>query len=400
LAAASQQGNATRAIALLSIAAFAAQAMVRVTDSLLPQIATDLNVTVGATSVIVTFYMLAHGSVQLVAGTIGDKFGKYLCAAIAASVATVMVAMCGLAPNLHALVGARIGSGLATGWIIPLALAFIGDVVPFERRQQAIGGFLSGQILGQLFGQAAGGILGDFFGWRIVFFLLAVLLAIATAGLFVELWRNPITRARNPQGAAKTGFIAGYKAVFGSPWARTVIAMAFIEFASMFGAFTYVGADLHLRFGVSFTLVGIFVAAFAIGGLIYSLLVRQLVTLLGPPKLALFGGFILAAAYVLLTVSPHAYLAPLATTLIGLGFYMLHNTLQTQATQMTPEARGTAVAVFSSALYLGQTAGVAASGDLFDRFGAPPVFLAAAAILAGLGAWCSVQIRRRNVRSA
>jgi YNFM family putative membrane transporter len=231
-----------------------------------------------------------------------------------------------------------------------------------------------------------------------VFFLLAVLLAIATAGLFVELWRNPITRARNPQAPAKTGFIAGYKAVFGSPWARTVIAMAFIEFGAMFGAFTYVGADLHLRFGVSFTLVGIFVAAFAIGGLIYSISVRQLVTLFGPSKLALFGGCLLALAYVMLTFSPHAYVGPIATTLIGLGFYMLHNTLQTQATQMTPEARGTAVAVFSSSLYLGQTAGVAVSGAVFDRFGAPPIFLTAAALLIAVGAWCSVQIKRRSAR--
>ncbi len=52
---------------------------------------------------------------------------------------------------------------------------------------------------------------------------------------------------------------------------------------------------------------------------------------------------------------------------IGLGYYMLHNTLQTNATQMTPEARGTAVAIFSSALYLGQTLGVAINGMVFDR---------------------------------
>ncbi len=58
---------------------------------------------------------------------------------------------------------------------------------------------------------------------------------------------------------------------------------------------------------------------------------------------------------------------------------MLHNTLQTNATQMTPEARGTAVAIFSSALYLGQTAGVAAGGVIFDRFTAVPLFLVAAA---------------------
>ncbi len=84
-----------------------------------------------------------------------------------------MVLACGLAPSLPVLVVARLGSGLATGWIIPFALAFVGDVIPYERRQQVIGRFLSGQILGQLFGQAAGGVLGDYFGWRNVFFLLA-----------------------------------------------------------------------------------------------------------------------------------------------------------------------------------------------------------------------------------
>ena len=47
---------------------------------------------------------------------------------------------------------------------------------------------------------------------------------------------------------------------------------------------------------------------------------------------------------------------------------MLHNTLQTNATQMSPEARGTAVGLFSAALYLGQTAGVAAAAPVIDRY--------------------------------
>jgi YNFM family putative membrane transporter len=392
----SSSGSATSAITLLAIAAFAAQAMVRVTDSLLPQIAADLQVTVGATSIVVTVYLLAHGSVQLVIGPIGDRFGKYRCVAAAATVSTVMVALCGLAPSLPLLVAARLGSGLATGWIIPFALAFVGDVIPYERRQQVIGSFLSGQILGQLFGQAAGGVLGDLFGWRNVFFLLAGLLALATVGLYVELWRNPITHAGSAPPQKGRGFFADYSAVLRSPWARTVIIAAFIEFGMMFGAFTYVGADLHLRFGENFTLVGLFVSTFAIGGLIYSLSVRRLVSRFGQIGLAAGGGVLLAAAYVTLAVSPHPWIAPFAITAIGLGFYMLHNTLQTNATQMTPEARGTAVSIFSAALYLGQTAGVAAGGVVFDRFTAVPVFLSAAAALLALGLWFSWKLRRRS----
>ncbi len=392
------RGSAVRAITLLAVVAFATQAMVRVTDSLLPQIATDLDVTVGAASVVVTSYLLAHGAVQLIIGPFGDRYGKYLCMAIAAAIATVMVALCGLATSLPMLIAARLGSGLAAGWIIPLALAYIGDVIPYERRQQVIGTFLSGQILGQLFGQAAGGVLGDYFGWRNVFFLLAAMFAVATAGLFYELARNPVTRAAPAAAHEKLGYLAGYGLMLRSPWARMIVLMAFIEFGMMFGAFTYVGADLHLRFGVSFTLVGLFVGTFAIGGLIYSLSVGALVRHFGPAGLAAGGGAMMALAFVTLAIGPHVYAAPFAITAIGLGFYMLHNTLQTNATQMTPEARGTAVSVFSSSLYLGQTAGVAVNGVIFDRFTAVPVFLLAAAGMLALGLWFSRALKRRALQ--
>ena len=391
-------GSATRAITLLALASFAAQAMVRSTNSLLPQIAADLQVSVGATSIVVTAYLLAHGSVQLVIGPIGDRFGKYNCVAFAAGAATVMVALCGLAPTLPLLVAARLGSGLATGWIIPFALAFVGDVIPYERRQQVIGRFLSGQILGQLFGQAAGGVLGDYFGWRNVFFILAALLGAATVALFYELARNPVTHASRAPVQPGHGFVSDYSTVLRSSWARTVIAIAFIESAAMFGAYTYVGADLHLRFGLNFALVGLVVGAFAVGGLLYSLSVKVLVHRFGQVGLAAGGGALLAAAFILLAFEPTAWLAPFATVSTGLGFYMLHNTLQTNATQMTPQARGTAVAIFSAALYLGQTAGVAAGGVAFDRYTAVPVFLAAAAVLLALGLWFSRRLKRRAQR--
>jgi len=388
-------GSATSAIILLAFASFAAQAMVRSTDSLLPQIAVDFSTTVGAASIVVTIYLLAHGSLQLVMGPFGDRFGKYICVAIGTALSALTVLACGLAWSLPVLVIARLASGLATGWIVPFALAFVGDVIPYERRQQVLGSFLSGQILGQLFGQAAGGVLGDLFGWRNVFFILASLLALAAICLFIELWRNPLTRVSSAPPRASRGYVADYKAVLGSPWARTMIAMAFIESAAMFGAFTYVGADLHLRFGVSFTLVGLFVGAFAIGGLLYSLSVRMLVNRLGQVGLAITGGALLAGAYVILALGLNAYVAPFAIVAIGLGFYMLHNTLQTNATQMTPEARGTALGLFSAALYIGQTVGVALNGMIFDRFTAVPVFLGAAAMLLALGLWFARALQSR-----
>ena len=176
-----------RAIFLLSLAAFASQAMVRVSDSLLPQIAADLAVSIGAASVIVTAYGIAHGTVQLFGGEIGDRFGKYFACAGLTALAAILVFLCGLARTLPELVAYRLACGLAAGCIIPLAMAYVGDVTPYEHRQQVLGRFLTGQISGLLFGQVAGGVLGDLFGWRNVFVILAGLFALAAAALVLEL---------------------------------------------------------------------------------------------------------------------------------------------------------------------------------------------------------------------
>lgn len=385
-----------RPIAFLALAAFAAQSMVRVSDSMLPQIAADFAVTIGAAAIVVTAYSFSHGAVQLVIGPLGDRFGKYLCAGLACAAATVLTFLCGLAGTLPALVAARLACGLSAGWIIPMALAYIGDVVPFEQRQAVIGRFLAGQVLGQLFGQAAGGVLGDFFGWRQVFFFLAALFALATTGVLVEFARNPRTHAASAPPGRSVGFIAGYTAVLRQPWARFLIVVGFFEFALVWGAFAYVGADLHLRFGLNFSIVGLFVGAFAVGGLIYAASVRRLLGRLGPVRLAASGGVTLAVAFTIIALEPVWWTAPLAICGVGLGFYMLHNTLQTYATQMAPQARGTAVGIFSSSLYLGQTAGVAVAAFVFDRHGGAPVFLAAGFMLLMLALWFSRQIAAKT----
>jgi len=78
--------------------------------------------------------------------------------------------------------------------------------------------------------------------------------------------------------------------------------------------------------------------------------------------------------------------ATLAIGLVGAGFYMLHTTVQIHVTQVAPEERGSAVALFATFLFLGQASGVWLAGRIVDVGGAPPVFLCAAVGLAALAA--------------
>jgi predicted MFS family arabinose efflux permease len=386
----------TRSIILLAGAGFASQAMVRVTDSLLPQIAADFGTTIGQASIVVAAYAVSHGTIQLIIGPVGDRFSKYRIVAVMCALAAVLVAICGTVHSLPALAIARFASGAAAGWIIPTSMAYVGDVTPYERRQPILARYLSGQIIGQLFGQASGGVLGDLVGWRNVFFVLAAMFALATIGLVIELAINPRTRTAGHPDAASRSFMADYVAVLGNPWARFVILAVFIEASTAWGAFAYVGADLHLRFGLSYTAIGLIVASFGLGGLLYAACVQQLVNFLGQPGLAVFGGVLLGLAYITLAIGAAWWLAPIAVAAIGLGFYALHNTMQTNATQMTPEARGTAVGLFSSAIYIGQTVGVAVGAFIFDRFNAAALFIISALTLPVLAWWFARKLERRE----
>lgn len=384
-----------RAIAALGLASFASQALVRAADTLLPQIAADFAISVGAASIVITAYALTHGSMQFVTGPVADRFGKYRTVAIACGLSAVTVAICGLAHSLDSLTLARFASGITVAWILPISLAFIGDVVPYDQRQQLLGRFLASQILGQLFGQAAGGIVGDYFGWRVMFFLLAAMLALAAIALGAELAANPITRVDRtaPKGL---GPMASYKIVLRNPWARIMLLTVGLEGALFQGVFPYVSADLHLRFGLSFTAIGIIIGVFATGGLIYAATVRPLMRRLGQSGIANAGGVLMGLSFLTLAVEPVWHFAPLAVLGIGLGFFMLHNTLQTEATQMTPEARGTSVALFASMYFIGQTVGVALAAPVMDRYGARPLFVVSAVLLPALVFWFTRRLKRKS----
>ena len=107
------------------------------------------------------------------------------------------------------------------------------------------------------------------------------------------------------------------------------------------------------------------------------------------------GGAMLALSFLALALAPVWWMSFTAIAVIGLAFYMVHNTLQVNATQMAPTARATAIGIFSSALYVGQGAGVAAAAPIFDRYGAAPIFLIAVCSWPLLCWWFASKLRAR-----
>ena len=97
-----------------------------------------------------------------------------------------------------------------------------------------------------------------------------------------------------------------------------------------------------------------------------------------------------------LAVTPHWLPAIPASLFAGFGFFMFHNSIQTNAAQMAPNARGTAVALFSSSMFLGQSIGVVLAAGLIDRIGTGAVVALGGGVMALAGVIFSWLLRRRH----
>jgi predicted MFS family arabinose efflux permease len=274
-------------------------------------------------------------------------------------------------------------------------MAWVGDNVGYEQRQATLARFLAGQTLGLMTGTAVGGAIGDWLGWRSVFWVLAAIYLAAGVALFLVMRRRPdLAKA---SGRGQGSMIGQMLTVVRRRWAVTIVLVVALEGGMFWGAFTFVGADLYQRFGMGFAAIGLAVAAFGAGGFGYVLMAPLLVRLLGERGLCIWGGVGLGLAFAVMALAPSAEVAFAAIVLSGVSFYMLHNTLQTHGTQMAPEARGAGMALFALCLFLGQAIGVPIAAPIVDRWGAPPVFWAAAIVLPLLALWFSTALRRHQL---
>lgn len=375
-----------RAVFLLSLAAFASAASMRATDTLLPQLAAEFATTAGVAASVVTAFAVSYGLLQAVYGPLGDRYGRYRMVCITTLASALGTLACAWAASLDALVVARFAAGATVGALIPLSMAWIGDVVPYQERQALIARFLLGQILGVAFGQSVAGVLAEQFGWRAIFYLLGVLYLAVGALLLLELRTNPVTAVPAPDESVtiRSG-LARMAGLLAFPWVRAILATVFVEGMMMFGSIAFIPLHLQHHFDVGPGAAGLMVTAYAAGGVFYAVSARRFVAGLGERGLALGGGLVLLLGYLGLALAPQAWASLPGILLIGVGFYMLHNTLQVNATQMAPAARGAAVSLFALCLFTGQSVGVWIAGKAVDAYGTTPVFVAVAFGLALLG---------------
>jgi MFS transporter, DHA1 family, inner membrane transport protein len=385
------------ALNIIALTTFAASLSGRALDPVLPHVADEFGVTIAAAAGFSAVFAFTFAIVQPVLGAAADMFGK-------ARLMTVCLVLLGVANLLGALSNSynmlfmtRILGGIASGGVFPVSLSLVSDLVGPDKRQVAIGRTLAGSMAGNLLGATLSGLIGDLLGWRGVLTLLGAL--VLASSIAVAAGFRGAALARPPR-ASFAVLRAGYRTIFNNPNAKYCYAAVFIEGCCVLGLFPFVASFLFQLGEVRLSIAGIVIAGFAIGGLFYTLTVSRFLPRLGMRGMMVVGASLAGLQMIAIAFGPNWQISFACLMLMGWGFYMIHGCIQVFASELSVEARATALSLHSFFFFMGQTVGPIAYGFGLAHAGKVPTLLTAAVIMIALGFACAKLLRQRAAADA
>ncbi|AYO83879.1 MFS transporter [Methylobacterium brachiatum] len=376
-------------IAILAFGMFALGLDAYVVAGLLPGIGAAFGVQPGEAGQAVTVFTLAYALAAPVCATLlaGKPVRRIL--GLALTVFTLANALSALATGLWGLLLARALAGLAAGLYAPVAIASAAALVEPGRKGRALALTLGGMSTGTVIGVPAGLWIADRFGWQGALWMVAILGAVATVAILARL--PDIEAAEPPSWRARVALLADAPVV-------ATVTVTFLTAIASLGLYTYL-APLLDRAGLGGAGASYF-WAWGIGGMVGSFSVGPLIDRTRDPRRVM--AIILAALTLALAFLPGL----LGASLLGYLPLLVWGAMgwASQAPQqhallhLRPDHGSVAVALNSSANYLGGAAGAALGGVVVTLAGISALPAAAAAVAAGgLALQMAILARGRRV---
>ena len=392
----SATGRLPPALNIITLATFAASLSARALDPVLPHVADDFSISIATAASFASVFAFTFAIIQPVLGAAADLFGKARLMVVCLMLLGVANILGAMSTSFWLLFASRILAGIGSGGVFPVALSLTSDLVGPEKRQIAIGRTLMGSMTGNLLGATVSGLIGDFMGWRGVLAVLGVLVIVASAAVLMGFRGAALTQP------PRTNFAAlrhGYRTIFANPNAFCYAAV-FIEGCCVLGLFPYIASFLFDLGETSLSIAGIVIAGFAVGGLVYTLTVSRLLPMIGVNGMMIAGAALVGLQLMAVATGPGWKLQTLGLIFMGWGFYMIHGCLQVFASELSLEARATALSLHSFFFFMGQTIGPIAYGFGISHAGKTPTLLVTAVIITALGFVCVKLLRQTRPADA
>jgi len=196
-----------RIFSVLLISIFAAMLGLGIIAPLMPIYAKSLGATGIWLGIIFSGFSLSRAIFMPIVGKLSDKRGRKGFITSGLLLYSLISLLYTLAGKVYHLTAVRLVHGLASAMVVPVAMAYIGEVAEKGKEGRAMGAFNLALLLGTGSGPFLGGLLNDSFGIASVFYAMAGLAAIAfliTALFLPDIRYSVRTRTDHPVSFRET----------------------------------------------------------------------------------------------------------------------------------------------------------------------------------------------------
>jgi len=152
-----------------------------------------------------------------------------------------------------------------------------------------------------------------------------------------------------------------------------------VEGICIHGSLPFIGQYLQALGKGGVREAGIVISGMAIGGLLFAFILPVLIRFLRRRHMMGLGGVVGGSGLACLALGADWPIEALFMAVVGFGFFLLHNPVQTEVSELAPTARASAYSLHAFTFYLGQ-----AAGPVLYGFGLHAIGLARSFVVAGI----------------
>jgi predicted MFS family arabinose efflux permease len=362
---------------------------------LIPHLSAAFTVSGQMIGLIVPAYMIPYGVSGLFYGLLSDRLGRRRIMFASLLAFVVLTALTVTAQSASQMILWRLLTGLGASGVVPLALALMGTLFPYEQRGRPLGWLFGAIAGGMAFGSTFGALLEPFIGWRGIF-LGVSLLGAGVLGLLVP-YQRLLGEAPQAPGETIRDLLAAYRSLLGPGRGRRTYAYVLLNAVFHSGVYTWLGLYFVRRYGLGEVGIGLALLGYGVPGLLLGPTIGRAADRWGRRWLVPAGIGIAAIAAGILLLDVSLVVAAVAVTLLSVGYDMTQPLLAGIVTALGGKRSGQAMGLNVFTLFTGFGLGSLLFGaTLYLGFGAALAIFSAVQLLAAVAAIAVFRSERRQ----
>lgn len=332
---------------------------------LLPKIADDFNLSIPAASIMLSFYMVPYGTMQIVYGILADRIGKMKVFKTLTLGFLAGNLGCLFVTSFQGLLFFRFICGFFAAGSISLSLAYIGDNFSPAERSLYVGRFMSMLFIGQALSSLVAGVLMDLLSWRIVFAVLSGILVLGIV-LSKSIPNDPRPEPQN--------IIEQIKPALVSKLGCRVYAISLVTGFVILGFYGFLGSYMSKVLLISSSASGSIMMVYGLACILGGIVMGRLAHKYTLYHFICWGSILFSLSLTAIILAEHPLATAFCMFVIGIAYIFLQAGTATLAFDVAPKAKGLPSALTGMLLFGGGGLGTALGAPILDQYGFQTLF--------------------------